>query len=250
MIRRWLINGVALAVLWLFVRGVPADPPIRLVEEGLIGLGVGWVTAYSLRRLYGEAVTARSLRVVPSALLYLAAFFKELLVANVEVARIVLSPNLDIQPDVVAVPLRVQNDAAITTIANSITLTPGTLTMDYDDDTNTLFVHSIDVDDPDALLETIRTWEDYALVIFDEQLKPGDPVPTRPVSDGGDVPVDGPPSDDQLGDDQPVDGPPSDDQSGDDQPVDGPPSDDQSGDDQPGGGRPADDRDPGGERDG
>ncbi|RLM31505.1 Na+/H+ antiporter subunit E, partial [Haloarcula sp. Atlit-120R] len=61
--------------------------------------------------------------------------------------------------------------------ANSITLTPGTLTMDYDDDTNTLYVHSIDGSDLDGILEPIRRWEDYALVIFDEELKPGDPAP-------------------------------------------------------------------------
>jgi multicomponent Na+:H+ antiporter subunit E len=85
-----------------------------------------------------------------------------------------------INPDVVVVPLRVQTDAAITTIANSITLTPGTLTMDYDDETNTLYVHGITGRNREAVLDPIRTWEDYALVIFDEEKKPGDPVPQVP----------------------------------------------------------------------
>jgi len=78
---------------------------------------------------------------------------------------------------VIEFPLRVETDLAITTIANSITLTPGTLTMDHDDDRNALYVHTIDGRDPEAVVAPIRQWEDYALVIFDERRSPGDPVP-------------------------------------------------------------------------
>ncbi|MFC6725723.1 Na+/H+ antiporter subunit E, partial [Halobium palmae] len=156
-----------------------------LAEEFVIGLLVGLPVAFAVRRFYGPSfATARTLRVVPYALLYLAAFLWELLTANVDVARRVISPSMPIDPAVVEVPLRVRSDAAISTIANSITLTPGTLTMDYDAATNTLYVHSIDSSDRDGIFEPIRRWEDYALVIFDEELKPGDPVPqARP--DGG-----------------------------------------------------------------
>lgn len=183
--RRWLVNAVLLAVLWLFVRGVPLSG-VRLAEEGLIGLAVGLPVAFGLRRFYAGTVTNRTLRVVPSVVLYLVAFLRELVVANLQVARIVLSPSLPIEPAVVEVPLRVESDAAVTTIANSITLTPGTLTMDYDAETNTLYVHSIAVDDRESVIEPIRTWEDYALAVFDERLEPGDPVPRRP---GGDDPA-------------------------------------------------------------
>ena len=176
--RRVIVNTVFLAVLWLFVRGVPLSP-VRVAEEGLIGLAVGLPVAVGLRRFYGDTVTSRTLRVAPYALLYVGTFLKELLVANLAVARIVLSPSLPIDPAVVEGPLRVRSDAAVTAIANSITLTPGTLTMDYDAATNTLIVHSIAVDDRETVLAPIRTWEDYALAIFDEELKPGDPVPER-----------------------------------------------------------------------
>jgi len=186
--RRWLVNALLLAVLWVFVRGVPLSG-VRLAEEGVIGLAVGLPVAFGLRRFYAGTVTNRTLRAVPSVVLYLVTFLRELVVANLQVARIVLSPSLPIQPAVVEVPLRVESDAAVTTIANSITLTPGTLTMDYDTETNTLYVHSIAVDDPESVIEPIRTWEDYALAVFDERLEPGDPVPRRP--DGGDPATDG-----------------------------------------------------------
>jgi len=84
---------------------------------------------------------------------------------------------MPIEPDVVEVPLRVQSDLAITTIANSITLTPGTLTMDYNDERNALYVHGITGTNKEAILEPIRRWEDYALLVFDEERKPHDPVP-------------------------------------------------------------------------
>lgn len=184
MTRRWPLTGFVLAILWLFVRGVELAL-VPVLEEFLIGLVVGMGVAFVIRRFYGPTTpVARTARAAPYALLYLGAFFAELITANVDVARRVLLPSMPIDPAVVEVPLRVKSDAAITTIANSITLTPGTLTMDYNRDSNTLYVHSIDGSDPDGILEPIRTWEDYALVIFNEELKPGDPVPQM-QTDGG-----------------------------------------------------------------
>jgi multicomponent Na+:H+ antiporter subunit E len=183
----WIEAGVVLAVLWLLVRGVALEP-VRLAEEGLIGLAISLPVAYAVRRFY-EPMTGlvRRPRVLGYVALYTAAFVVELVTANVDVARRVLAPSMPIEPAVVEVPLRVESDLAITTIANSITLTPGTLTMDYDRETNALYVHSIDGSDRTAILEPIRRWEDYALAIFDERLKPGDPVPREPriVTDGG-----------------------------------------------------------------
>ena len=182
-VREWPVVGVLLAFLWLFVRGAT---PETVVGEFLIGLAFGLGVAFAFRRFYGDEMDlTRTARAVPYAALYVGVFLRELLTANVDVARRVLSPSMPIEPDVVVVPLRVQTDLAITTIANSITLTPGTLTMDYDDETNTLYVHGITGKNRQAVLDPIRTWEDYALVIFDEERKPGDPVPEIPLAAEG-----------------------------------------------------------------
>jgi multicomponent Na+:H+ antiporter subunit E len=178
--KKWPVVGVLLAVLWLFVRGVALDPA-AILGEFLIGLAFGLPIAFVFRRFYTEQTALmRNVRALPYAGLYVALFLKELVTANVDVAYRVLAPGMPIEPDVVVVPLRVQTDGAITTIANSITLTPGTLTMDYDEETNTLYVHGITGRNRQAVLDPIRTWEDYALVIFDEERKPGDPVPEVP----------------------------------------------------------------------
>ena len=181
--KRWPAVGIGLAVVWLFVRGVTLDP-MSVLGEFVIGLGVGLSVAYVFRRFYlpdlalGERVAA-----LPAAAVYLVLFLWELVTANVDVAYRVLAPSMPIEPDVIELPLRVESDLAVTTIANSITLTPGTLTMDYDDEKNALYVHAIDGRDPEAVVAPIRSWEDYALRIFDEDLDPGDPAP-RPTVGG------------------------------------------------------------------
>ncbi|MFB6087649.1 MAG: Na+/H+ antiporter subunit E [Haloarculaceae archaeon] len=192
--RRWPVLGVALAVLWLFVRG-PSLTAVRLAEEGLIGLGVGLPIAFVFRRFYRTDIAFVERAVaLPSALIYLVLFLWELLTANLDVAYRVLAPSMPIEPDVVEVPLRVETDVAITTIANSITLTPGTLTMEYESRTNTLYVHAIDGRDHDAVREPIRRWEDYALRIFDEDHAPSDPAPS-PDERRAAVAADGEPAD-------------------------------------------------------
>lgn len=188
MSRRWPINGLMLAVLWLFIRGVPLVGE-RIAEEFIIGLAVGMPLAWLVRRFYAPTTpVSRTLRVAPYAALYILVFLKDLVLANLSVARIVLSPSMPIEPAVVEVPLRVRSDAGITTIANSITLTPGTLTMDYDAERNSLFVHAIAAPDRESIVDPIRVWEDYALVVFEEELKPGDPVPElEPRGAGGET---------------------------------------------------------------
>jgi len=91
-----------------------------------------------------------------------------MVIANIDVALRILNPNLPIKPAIIVVPLRVKKPFSITTIANSITLTPGTLTLDYVEESNSLIVHTIDGSDVESILKTIHIWEEYALNIFHE----------------------------------------------------------------------------------
>lgn len=184
----WRATAVVLAVLWLFVRDVSATPR-AVAGELLIGLAVGVPLAYLSRRLYGESVDVRRVvRALPSVGRYLYVFLWEVVKGNVDVAYRVLAPSMPVEPAVVVLPLRVESDLAVSTIANSITLTPGTLTLEHDEEHNALLVHAIDGRDPDAVVAPIRRLEDYALVIFDEPGAPGDPPPRQPYEG---VPEDG-----------------------------------------------------------
>ncbi len=176
-IRRWLVAGLLFAVLWLFV-SAPKPTLQGLVTTFLVGLAVGLPVAYVFRRLYSEELDIRqTLTSVPYILLYVLVFLKEVIVANVDVAYRVLVPGRALKPQVILVPLRVETALGVTTIANSVTITPGTMTLDHDPDQNALYVHMIDGRDPEAVVEPIRQWERYALRIFDERRSPDDPAP-------------------------------------------------------------------------
>lgn len=175
--KRWLIAGIAFAVLWVFVNGTTVTPR-SLLGTFLVGLAVGLPVAFVFRRLYDEKFDiTRPVTAAPSIAAYALVFVKEIFVANVDVTYRVLSPGMPIEPQVIYVPLRVQTDLGVTTISNSITVTPGTVTLDYDPDENALYIHIIDGRDPDAVVEPIRQWENYALTIFDEERSPDDPPP-------------------------------------------------------------------------
>lgn len=93
---------------------------------------------------------------VPKALGLLLYFLKEILLSNAAVARSLLSPVSSLSPGIVAVPLDLKSDAGITVLANLITLTPGTLSLDVSPDRKTLYVHALRVEDPDAFRREVK----------------------------------------------------------------------------------------------
>ena len=82
-------------------------------------------------------------------------FAKELILSALKVAWLVLQPRINIRPAIIAYPLTVTTDAQITLLANMITLTPGTLSVDVSADRRTLYIHAIDVASKEALIGDI-----------------------------------------------------------------------------------------------
>lgn len=97
------------------------------------------------------------LRRIFFAVVYFFTFMKELTLANYQVAKLVLSPAMRLKPGFVAVPLTAATDFEITSFANSITLTPGTISVYIPDDRRVIVMHAIDVgDDLDALRQATK----------------------------------------------------------------------------------------------
>ncbi|MBC8131321.1 MAG: Na+/H+ antiporter subunit E [Rhizobiaceae bacterium] len=137
---RVLLVGL-FAVLWMAMSG-----SFTLLNLGL-GLAVAVAALFVVRRDIGSGPSA--LR--PLALVVLTTvFLKELGVSAWRVAATVLSPRLDLKPGILAVPLTVDRDGEIALLANLITLTPGTLSVDVSKDRGTLYVHALDCSDPGA----------------------------------------------------------------------------------------------------
>lgn len=91
------------------------------------------------------------------ALELLVYFTKELVMSNVQVAVYALSPMERLRPAIVRVPLTVKTDMEILLLANLITLTPGTLSLDVSPDKSALFVHVIHTESPDETIAGIKT---------------------------------------------------------------------------------------------
>lgn len=140
-----LIN-IILALIWTAVSGSFSLPNF------VFGFLLGTATLYLIREQVGSlGYFARSVRVISLAWLFL----YELVLSAWRVALLVLSPNMALKPGIFAYPLKVDRDFEITLLANLITLTPGTLSVDVSEDRRFLYVHAIDCSDPDALRRDI-----------------------------------------------------------------------------------------------
>ncbi len=92
----------------------------------------------------------------------------DIIVANVQVAWIVLTkPNNKMSPAWVVIPLDIRTPEAITILAGTITLTPGTVSADLSDEGHSLLVHALDAPDVDAVRDDIKNrYESRLLEIF------------------------------------------------------------------------------------
>ena len=91
-------------------------------------------------------------------ILYSLLVMRDIVTANIEVAWIVLTrPNDKLRPAWIVVPLDLKAPEAITMLAGTITLTPGTVSADLSDEGHSLLVHVLDTDDPDAVRDEIKT---------------------------------------------------------------------------------------------
>ena len=137
-VKGFLLLWVLLMAAWLLGTGT-----FRM-DELITGLALSFgvmVLFASFSSLYrGIKITPKSVVLVP---VYIVVFLWEMLKSNIDVARRVLTPSLPINPGVVQVKTKLETPLAKLVLANSITLTPGTLTMDVKGDS--LFIHWIDV---------------------------------------------------------------------------------------------------------
>ncbi|MEM6406830.1 MAG: Na+/H+ antiporter subunit E [Pseudomonadota bacterium] len=92
----------------------------------------------------------------------------DIIVANIEVAWIVLTkPNDKLKPAWIVVPLELRKPEAITILAGTITLTPGTVSADLSSEGHSLLVHALDAEDPNAVRDEIKSrYEARLLEIF------------------------------------------------------------------------------------
>lgn len=133
---------------------------------------VGVVASLGIALLFRNGLSFfTEFRATPQAFIagvgYFAFFFRALVRANLRLTTIVLSPDLPINPGIVKVRTRLRSRMGRLMLANSITLTPGTLTVELDGEW--IYVHwvTMTADDVDAATEEIVTgFEQYLEVMY------------------------------------------------------------------------------------
>ena len=156
-----LLWNILLAVIWAMLTGdfhprnLAAGFALGFVALYVSRHGTGHAPRYipSFGALGGLGRTARRALHAVSFLLY---FLWELVLANLRVAWEVVTPGLHMRPGIVAIPLEARTNAEITLLANVITLTPGTMSVDVSTDRRVLYIHAMYVDDPDELRRSIK----------------------------------------------------------------------------------------------
>lgn len=142
------LSVVLLVVVWAAITGTFNLPNL------VLGAVVASLALWLLRDRAGSPRLLRRIR----AILRLSVLFAyELMLSAINVATQVLSPRLALRPGIVAVPLDLQSDLEITILANLITLTPGTLSVDVSEDRRLLYVHALDASDREALIASIKS---------------------------------------------------------------------------------------------
>ncbi|MCG8349205.1 MAG: Na+/H+ antiporter subunit E [Chloroflexales bacterium] len=143
----FLLN-LLFALTWVALTG--QFGPLDLAFGFALGFGLLWLAR-------GQIGGERYFEKGPVVVRFVLYILWEIIVANLNVARTVLfTPRAKLRPGIIAVPLDVTSDVEITMLANIITLTPGTLSLDVSDDRKVLYVHAIDVDDPDTFRQSIK----------------------------------------------------------------------------------------------
>lgn len=132
-------------------------------------LAAGALVAVGVQLAFPALAPRPTGRVHVGALAKLGVVFAWMLItANLAVLRRVATPRLTLRPRVVDVELPACSDAVATVVANAVTLTPGTLTLDVarGADTVTLTVHNLDAADPEAVRADVRALYELAAAAF------------------------------------------------------------------------------------
>lgn len=150
-----ILLNVLIALTWMFL-SVSFKPTTFIV-----GYLLGLLMLFMLRKSFSSRFYMDRLwAVIKLASLFL----KELVLSNISVLKLIVQPTMPIRPAIFAMPTVLEQDWEITLLSSLITLTPGTVVIDISDDNKTLYIHSIDFEDIDEAVDSIRNTFEKAIL--------------------------------------------------------------------------------------
>jgi multicomponent Na+:H+ antiporter subunit E len=149
-----LLVNLLIGVIWMFLSEHYS------FASFLAGFLIGSGLLFLLNRFIPDSYYFKYVK----AIVYLIfLFLKELILANLEVLKWVYKPKLDFQPGIIALPIDVKKNWEITLLANLITLTPGTLSVDVSRDQRFIYIHAIDLPDVNDTIVGIKNTFEKAI---------------------------------------------------------------------------------------
>ncbi len=149
-----LLLNFFIAFLWMFLSATFNTS--TFIVGFLLGILMIWIMKDFLPgRFYMHRVWA----VIKLFML----FFKELILANIQVLFLIIQPKMPIKPGIFALPTVLEKDWEITLLSSLITLTPGTLVIDISEDSKTLYIHALHYTDADEARDSIRNTFEKAI---------------------------------------------------------------------------------------
>lgn len=150
-----ILLNVLIALTWMFL-SVSFKPTTFIV-----GYILGLLMLFMLRKSFSSRFYMDRLwAVVKLSDLFL----KELVMSNFSVLKLIIQPTMPIRPAIFAMPTVLEQDWEITLLSSLITLTPGTVVIDISDDNKTLYIHSLDFEDIDEAIDSIRNTFEKAIL--------------------------------------------------------------------------------------
>ena len=144
-----LLGNIFLSLVWMALTGT------FTFANFLVGFAISSLTMW-LTGSHGEVTFIVYITRVFRFVGLFFFFLWELLMANLRVAYEVLTPGYQMRAAIIAIPLDAKSDLEITVLANLITLTPGTLSLDVSQDRKTLYIHAMHVGDVDKFRHDIK----------------------------------------------------------------------------------------------
>lgn len=140
------LHSLMLLLVWLLLNGFSAG-------QLLLGAFLAWlIPVLTWPYTDHQSKAGKPLRVVQ----YVARLLWDILVSNIEVARRVLRRNRHLRPGFIAYPLQLSGDFPLTVLASTISLTPGTVSVEFSDDRRWLYIHALHIDSEAELIASIR----------------------------------------------------------------------------------------------
>ena len=142
------IYNILISMLWALLTG----------NVSIGNLTIGFMLGYFALTLLHPATAAKAsyFQKTMQFIRFALFFIKELIVSSYRVAKDVIKPLPLMRPGIIGIPLDAETDLEITMLANLITLTPGTLSLDVSPDRKTLYIHAMYLVNADDLRKEIK----------------------------------------------------------------------------------------------